>query len=149
MDVIPFKDIDDIISSAGPESDRLTIKFGQNDSVSLAVRPDTRSGTGDQSTSRSTLRELEMDIRGARSRLRDTPTTQKSLRPSDVPGALLNFALLNMHSPDDTLRSASYDLLSELTAFFKFNLDAKVPRAACTSNSLDLRIRMVQFADKS
>ena len=51
--------------------------------------------------------------RGARS---------KAFSPSDVPGILLNMALLNLTSPNHSLRLASYNLLESLCTSFSFRL---------------------------
>lgn len=114
IDVLSYTDIDDVTG----ETDRLTIKHG-TETVTFVSRPDPRSGTSD--ASRTTLRRLESDLRTARARLRDTPSTQRTLRPTDVPGTLLNIALLNLHSTDETLRSAAYGLMQEIGTFFRYD----------------------------
>jgi neurofibromin 1 len=38
-------------------------------------------------------------------------TVHTKIRPKDVPGTLLNIALLNLGSSDPNLRSAAYNLL--------------------------------------
>jgi len=65
-------------------------------------------------------------IRAARGRLRDTPSEDRALRPSDVPGTLLNVAFLNLSSADETLRLGAYNLVSELCQFFKYELASSV-----------------------
>lgn len=45
-----------------------------------------------------------------------------AFRPSDVPGTLLNMALLNLTSSNHTLRVAAYNLLSSLCQSFSFSL---------------------------
>ncbi|TPX30663.1 hypothetical protein SmJEL517_g05805 [Synchytrium microbalum] len=47
---------------------------------------------------------------------------QRTLRPSDVPGTLLNMALLNIGSEDPNLRLASYNLLCALSMAFSFDV---------------------------
>lgn len=44
----------------------------------------------------------------------------RSLLPSDVPGTLLNMAMLNITSQDSQLRLSSYDLLCALSTSFNF-----------------------------
>ncbi|TPX48503.1 hypothetical protein SeLEV6574_g01999 [Synchytrium endobioticum] len=46
---------------------------------------------------------------------------QRTLRPSDVPGTLLNMALLSIGSEDPNLRLASYNLLCALSMSFSFD----------------------------
>eukprot|EP00047_Mylnosiga_fluctuans_P015123 m.43539 g.43539 ORF g.43539 m.43539 type:complete len:2596 (+) comp5784_c0_seq3:20-7807(+) len=57
-------------------------------------------------------------------------TSHKVLRPSDVPGTLLNMALLNLGSPELSLRLAAYNFLSALTATFQFDIGGAVMEAA-------------------
>lgn len=62
-------------------------------------------------------------IRSVRSRLReDTPLNSRVLRPTDVPATLLNVALLNLTSSNETLRMGAYILVNELSQFFKYDL---------------------------
>ncbi|KAJ3316747.1 Neurofibromin 1, partial [Blyttiomyces sp. JEL0837] len=46
---------------------------------------------------------------------------ERSLRPGDVPGTLLNMAILNLGSPDPYLRLTSYNLLVAISENFGFN----------------------------
>ncbi len=46
--------------------------------------------------------------------------TQRTLTPNDVPGTLLNMALLNMTVADYQLRASAYDLLCALSTSFNF-----------------------------
>lgn len=61
-------------------------------------------------------------IRAARAKLRDSPAAERALRPGDVPGALLNVALLNLSSEDEALRLGAYNLVNELCHCFKYDL---------------------------
>ncbi|CAF4611238.1 unnamed protein product, partial [Rotaria sp. Silwood2] len=45
------------------------------------------------------------------------------IRPKDVPGSLLNIALLNLGSLDSSLRSAAYNLLCALTQTFDLRIE--------------------------
>ncbi|KAI8079304.1 hypothetical protein BDF21DRAFT_493917 [Thamnidium elegans] len=61
---------------------------------------------------------------------RPTSISERTIRPSDVPGRLLNMALLNLGSDDPNLRLSSYNLLYALSRVFNFDvgkqlLDAK------------------------
>jgi neurofibromin 1 len=46
---------------------------------------------------------------------------ERVIRPDNVPGTLLNMALLNSGSEDSNLRLASYNMLFALTATFNFD----------------------------
>lgn len=65
-------------------------------------------------------------MRTAKSQLKSVPKGDRVLRPSDVPGTLLNVALLNMSSADPVLRVAAYDLVAELTRYFQYELNSQV-----------------------
>lgn len=80
--------------------------------------------------------EMAQIIRAARSRLRDGPSEERSLRPSDVPGTLLNVALLNLSSGDEALRLGAYNLVYELSSFFKWELAVSVLKVTCASASM-------------
>ncbi|RXG59506.1 Neurofibromin [Armadillidium vulgare] len=49
---------------------------------------------------------------------RDSVQVHQKIRPKDVPGTLLNMALLNLGSLDPNLRTAAYNLLCALTQTF-------------------------------
>ncbi len=70
-------------------------------------------------------------IRAARSRLRDGPSEERTLRPSDVPGTLLNVALLNLSSGDEILRLGAYNLVYELSGYFKWDMALSVLKVTC------------------
>ena len=61
-------------------------------------------------------------LRTARSRLRGGPSEERAIRPSDVPGTLLNVALLNLSSPDDGLRAGAFYLINEMSRYFKYDM---------------------------
>jgi len=48
------------------------------------------------------------------------------IRPKDVPGTLLNMALLNLGSPDPNLRIAAYNHLCALTATFGLKIEGQL-----------------------
>ena len=56
----------------------------------------------------------------------DTVTVHTKIRPKDVPGTLLNIALLNLGSIDPNLRSAAYNLLCVLTQTFDLHIDGQL-----------------------
>ncbi|KAI9005808.1 hypothetical protein CLU79DRAFT_712957 [Phycomyces nitens] len=47
---------------------------------------------------------------------------ERAIRPSDVPGRLLNMALLNIGSDDPILRLSAYNLLYSLSLSFRFDI---------------------------
>jgi neurofibromin 1 len=49
--------------------------------------------------------------------------SERTIRPNDVPGRLLNMALLNIGSDDPNLRLAAYNLLCALSITFHFDLN--------------------------
>ena len=65
-------------------------------------------------------------IRIARSRLREGPSEERIIRPSDVPGTLLNVAMLNLSSGDEALRLGAHNLINELSGFFKWDMALSV-----------------------
>lgn len=74
----------------------------------------------------TTPRKLEIlqAIRGAKSKhFKDTkplPLLERSVRAKDVPGTMLNMALMNMASFDQHLRIAGYNVLCALCKAFRF-----------------------------
>ncbi|WWC91180.1 uncharacterized protein L201_006121 [Kwoniella dendrophila CBS 6074] len=111
IDVVKLQDIDDIVVGNGAPSDHLVIKYGQSETLTFVSRR---------------RNEMAQIIRAARARLREGPTSERALRPSDVPATLLNVALLNLSSSDSTLRSGAYILLNEVCQFFKYDLASRV-----------------------
>ncbi|KAJ2986095.1 hypothetical protein NUW58_g5193 [Xylaria curta] len=73
--------------------------------------------------------EILQTIRGAKAKYgKDTRTVksfERLIRPQDIPGTLLNLALLNLAAPDLALRIASYNLLGALCQAFKFKAASK------------------------
>ncbi|XP_075145354.1 neurofibromin 1 isoform X2 [Haematobia irritans] len=56
----------------------------------------------------------------------DSVTVHQKIRPKDVPGTLLNMALLNLGSADPNLRTAAYNLLCALTATFDLKIEGQL-----------------------
>nr|CAD7452027.1 unnamed protein product [Timema tahoe] len=56
----------------------------------------------------------------------DTVTVHQKIRPKDVPGTLLNMALLNLGSSDPNLRTAAYNQLCALTATFDLKIEGQL-----------------------
>jgi len=53
----------------------------------------------------------------------DSVTVHQKIRPKDVPGTLLNMALLNLGSSDPNLRTAAYNLLCALSTTFDLKIE--------------------------
>lgn len=74
--------------------------------------------------------EVLQSIRGAKVRHgKDTrmyKPLERLIRPQDVPGTLLNLALTNLSSLDNTLRLSSYNLLGALCKAFKFSAASRL-----------------------
>lgn len=62
-------------------------------------------------------------------------TLHNKIRPRDVPGTLLNIALLNLGSPDPSLRSAAYNLLCALTQKFDLKIEGQLLETTGKSNN--------------
>ncbi|XP_071652258.1 neurofibromin isoform X3 [Temnothorax longispinosus] len=56
----------------------------------------------------------------------DSVSVHSKIRPKDVPGTLLNMALLNLGSPDPNLRTAAYNHLCALTATFGLKIEGQL-----------------------
>lgn len=56
----------------------------------------------------------------------DSVTVHQKIRPKDVPGTLLNMALLNLGSADPNLRTAAYNLLCALTGTFDLKIEGQL-----------------------
>ena len=64
------------------------------------------------------------------SSLQDTVAVHTKIRPKDVPGTLLNVALLNLGSSDPSLRSIAYNLLCALTQTFDLKIEGQLLETA-------------------
>ncbi|KAG1714683.1 Neurofibromin [Nymphon striatum] len=56
----------------------------------------------------------------------DSVPVHTKIRPKDVPGTLLNMALLNLGSSDPNLRTAAYNLLCALTTTFDLKIEGQL-----------------------
>ncbi|KAI1293389.1 GTPase [Xylaria venustula] len=76
--------------------------------------------------------EILQSIRSAKAKygkdIRSVKSFDRLVRPQDIPGTLLNLALMNLASPDEALRIASYNLLGALCQAFKFKAASKFTR---------------------
>ncbi|RWA09952.1 hypothetical protein EKO27_g5161 [Xylaria grammica] len=73
--------------------------------------------------------EILQSIRAAKAKygkdIRSVKSFDRLVRPQDIPGTLLNLALINLAAPDQALRIASYNLLGALCQTFKFKAASK------------------------
>ncbi|XP_022248395.1 neurofibromin-like, partial [Limulus polyphemus] len=60
----------------------------------------------------------------------DSVTVHTKIRPKDVPGTLLNMALLNLGSSDPNLRTTAYNLLCALTGTFDLKIEGQLLETA-------------------
>ena len=65
--------------------------------------------------------------------MQDSVSVHTKIRPKDVPGTLLNVALLNLGSSDPSLRSAAYNLLCSLTQTFELRIESQLLETAGAS----------------
>ena len=74
--------------------------------------------------------------------------SERVIRPEDVPGTLLNIALMNIASNDKPLRLSAYNLLCALCQAFNFNLDHMPVCAMGLSIPMDSVSLVVGFSEK-
>lgn len=108
-DVIPLSEIDDIAATYEKGSEE---EFFVKYSGSIVVL---------SSPKRDRIMQAILEA-CAKLQQRKPVNEERVIRPSDVPGTLLNMALLNMGSDDSDLRLASYSLLSLLSDIFNFDI---------------------------
>lgn len=73
---------------------------------------------------------------------------ERTIRPEDVPGTLLNISLMNIASFDQYLRLAAYNLLCALCQAFGFNLDRQFVSAKGLSIPADSVTLIVSVSEK-
>ena len=109
-DVFHLSDVDDVRA--------ISIR-GDDNTFFLTCRGGTISflfNSRDRTEIVQALRQAKARV----SRSRATKAVDRMLRPSDVPGTLLNMAMLNMTSEDYHLRLGAYNLLCALSTSFNF-----------------------------
>ncbi|KAJ3230718.1 Ras GTPase activating protein ira2 [Chytriomyces hyalinus] len=124
-DVIKFNEIQDVLTT--DDINEFLIEY--------TVKVGGVYGTGSiGNTTLSTLRvsspvgiqilQSLKQLRGAfkKNRRGNLMTDERTLRPEDVPGTLLNMAILNLGSRDPNLRVSSYNLLYALSTNFGFQI---------------------------
>ena len=98
--------------------------------------------------------EILQKIKSAKAALRNSNQAKPSklneriIRPEDVPGTLLNIALMNIASGDRALRLSAYNLLCSLCQAFNFNLDYMPVWAMGLSIPTDSVSLVVGFSEK-
>ncbi|KJE90496.1 neurofibromatosis 1 [Capsaspora owczarzaki ATCC 30864] len=70
-----------------------------------------------------------MIVRWRMSRPEHQRLSERKLRPNDVPGTMLNMALLNLGSADPALRLAAYNMLCAATFTFNFDIEGQLLEA--------------------
>jgi len=132
-DVIQISEIADILYSSDPEDESdFVIRYGQDKRM--------------QSFSSPKRDQIFQAIRASRSRFqysRPSGMAERILRPGDVPGTLLNMALLNAGSDDAILRLSAYNLLYSLSLAFSLDVDNQLlsTKGLCIpSNSINFII---------
>ena len=67
------------------------------------------------------------------------------LRPKDVPGTLLNMALLNLGSSEPKLRTAAYNLMCALTSTFDLKIEGHLleTKGVCIPSNNTIFIKSV------
>ncbi|KAI7862201.1 hypothetical protein BDF14DRAFT_1858538 [Spinellus fusiger] len=113
-DVYRISEIEDIVSNQSRGSDashEFSFKYNKG---RLAVVL--------SSVKRDTIMSTIRYSKRCHERSKPTNITERTIRPSDVPGRLLNMALLNIGSEDPNLRLSAYNLLYALSITFNFNV---------------------------
>ena len=113
-DIYHISEIEDI--SMGSHQDEFIVKYDGGRATMTFSSPKLDVIT-------KTLRSLK-----TRYQLSEPSTiaVERVLGPNDVPGTLLNMALLNMGSGDPDLRLAAYDLLQTLCIIFNFDVGTRM-----------------------
>lgn len=78
-------------------------------------------------------------------RLKDAVAIHPKMRPKDVPGTLLNMALLNLGSSDPSLRTAAYNQLCALTSSFNLKIEGQLlkTQAICIPSNNTVFIKSI------
>ncbi|KAI8050945.1 hypothetical protein BDF22DRAFT_745143 [Syncephalis plumigaleata] len=115
-DVYRIADIDDVL-----------LMVHRSDDSAVVIKYDR--GNASLTFCSSKADAIFQSIRSARQRqelIKPTNISERVIRPNDVPGTLLNMALLNLGSGDANLRSASYNLLYSLSVTFNFSTESEL-----------------------
>ncbi|KAJ3097067.1 Ras GTPase activating protein ira2 [Phlyctochytrium planicorne] len=128
-DTFRFTEVEDVIPVG--EDGEFVIKYSEKvGNVGFAATGSGKAVTTYVNTLTFTSPKRDailMSIRSARSQFKKsrpgiTVADQRTLRAADVPGTLLNMAILNLGSGDPSLRLVSYNLLDSIGKSFRFDV---------------------------
>ena len=136
-DVFHIDDIDEIFPlSNRTDEHEFILRYSERSPTFNVIGPNNTSAFS--TTFSSPKREIIVHtIKAAKSRSLTSRQPnlmnedQRHLSPSDVPGTLLNMAILNIGSADASLRLYSYNLLVVICEYFKFDIK---PLLSCEGN---------------
>lgn len=117
-DVFHLSDIDDVRSISIRGDDNTFFLSCRNGAMNFVFNSRERS-------------EVVQALRQAKARVskfRANNAVDRVLRPNDVPGTLLNMAMLNITSDDSALRLSAYNLLCALSTSFNFGASSAKKR---------------------
>ncbi|KAI8076544.1 uncharacterized protein B0P05DRAFT_546306 [Gilbertella persicaria] len=143
-DVLHISDIEDVVSlpSVKPENGgEVSIKYDRGKSIMVL-----------SSTKRDLLVQLLRQSKQRYETSQPVTTNERSVRPSDVPGRLLNMALLNIGSENPGLRLTAYNLLYSLSLSFRFDIGNQLLNArdlCIPSNSTDFIVSISESLAQS
>ncbi|KAJ3330367.1 Ras GTPase activating protein ira2 [Blyttiomyces sp. JEL0837] len=128
-DIYRFADMEDVIP--GGDNNEFLIKYAEKVSGVYGAGSTGNIMLSTMVFSSPKRDVIIRDIRLAKSQYkRSRPSNiiadERNLRPGDVPGTLLNMAMLNLGSVDPNLRLASYNLLFALSSNFDFRVGNKL-----------------------
>ncbi|KAG9291425.1 hypothetical protein G9A89_021843 [Geosiphon pyriformis] len=105
------------------EIEDISLSSHKNDDNEFVIKQDNgRSSIAFTSPKRDQIMQA---IRASKTRFqlaKPANVSERVIRPNDVPGTLLNMALLNIGSDDPNLRLAAYNLLVALSFIFNFDV---------------------------
>eukprot|EP01102_Stenamoeba_stenopodia_P013588 TRINITY_DN4434_c0_g1_i2.p1 TRINITY_DN4434_c0_g1~~TRINITY_DN4434_c0_g1_i2.p1 ORF type:complete len:1185 (-),score=326.97 TRINITY_DN4434_c0_g1_i2:1010-4282(-) len=110
------------VSSSPNDEGSVVIKYEWNGQKSMTLRADPERAV-----------QLVQQLKATQDRYKLTKPTklesERTFRPSDVPGTLLNMALLNLTNSTHSLRAAAYNLLCALCSTFGFSVQYQLLEA--------------------
>ncbi|KAI8388661.1 uncharacterized protein BYT42DRAFT_242275 [Radiomyces spectabilis] len=119
-DIYRIEDIEDIISMSSPKHDN-----GAGGELMIRCEHGKASVILSSSKRDAMVNLLRYNKQRCDS-LKPNAIHEQSIRPGDVPGRLLNMALLNISSRDPSLRLAAYNLLYSLSLAFHFDVEGQL-----------------------
>ncbi|KAI9326596.1 hypothetical protein DFJ73DRAFT_766700 [Zopfochytrium polystomum] len=124
-DTYRFADLQDVLPVT--EKSELIIKYVEKVSTAYGIMSAAGNIVSSMVFSSPKRDAMIRDIRSGKAQYkRAKPTNfvtdERNLRPGDVPGTLLNMAMLNLGSQDPILRQTSYNLMVALASNFDFHV---------------------------